>query len=313
MGKLSSAKPITRLKRTGVILLHVSLVLNNQTFKATLRLRCAGNQSRAFSSPGSPAEFLPVVRTANLDGKIVVSIVCVSKASPKAMVSWFKGGVALTNDTTHQISSDTTQLHVNHGNVSSFLHQNYVCMCLNPLGNQTREIQLKGRSFHQGYIFLLFRDSFSPRWPKVMLLNHKNQMLIQWFCCFVIWTVGPMNGIQTNDENSSVFPADSKSLRDLYSAIKLWLICTLWLRAFNFSQVASAELKEATASVRDLDELCPFPLNKALQSGFSLNRLLIHNPSLSRTVRLSSQCGSQSKQNYGHTDLAGSLLVGCYR
>lgn len=142
--------PITRLNRTGVILLHVSLALNNQTLRATLPLRCAGNRSRAFSSPGSPAEFLPAMRTVNLEGKIVVSIVCVSEASPKAVVSWFKGGVALTNDTTHQISSDTTQLNINHYNVSSFLHQNYACMCRNPLGNQSREIQLKGRLSHQG-------------------------------------------------------------------------------------------------------------------------------------------------------------------
>ncbi|KAG7216828.1 hypothetical protein INR49_001482 [Caranx melampygus] len=103
---------------------------------------------------GSPVEFLPTVgTTVNSEGKIVVEIHCVSEASPEAVVSWSKGSEALTNETTYQISSDTTQLRISHYNVSNFLLQNYTCSCSNPLGSQRREIQLRGPSISRSSLF----------------------------------------------------------------------------------------------------------------------------------------------------------------
>lgn len=89
-------------------------------------------------------KFLPAVRTTVDSGdKIVVTIHCVSEASPEAVVSWSKGSEAVTSGTTYQISSNTTQLEIRDYNVSNPL-QNYTCTCRNPLGNQSREIQLRG-------------------------------------------------------------------------------------------------------------------------------------------------------------------------
>lgn len=89
--------------------------------------------------------FLPAVRTTvNSEGKIVVSIHCITKASPKVVVSWSKGDEDAINTTTDQISNDTTQLMIRHYNVSIFLLTNYTCICRNPLGSQKREIQLQG-------------------------------------------------------------------------------------------------------------------------------------------------------------------------
>lgn len=90
-------------------------------------------------------EFLPAVRTTvDSEGKIVVTIHCVSEASPRAVVSWSIDSEAVTNGTTYQISSDTTQLKIRDYNVSNILHQNYTCTCRNPLGSRRRDIQLKG-------------------------------------------------------------------------------------------------------------------------------------------------------------------------
>lgn len=90
-------------------------------------------------------EFLPVVRTTvDSEGKILVTIHCVSEASPEAVVSWSKGSEAVTSGTTYQISSDATQLNIRDYNVSNLVLQNYTCTCRNPLGSQRREIQLRG-------------------------------------------------------------------------------------------------------------------------------------------------------------------------
>lgn len=106
------------------------------------------NLCKASSPPGSPAEFLPAVRTTvNSEGKIVVAIHCVSEAAPQAVVSWSKGSEAVTNGTTYQISNDTTHLKIHGYNVSNFLQQKYTCTCRNPLGSQRLEIQLRGIEF----------------------------------------------------------------------------------------------------------------------------------------------------------------------
>ncbi|KAM7383097.1 hypothetical protein PAMP_002779 [Pampus punctatissimus] len=102
-------------------------------------------QSNCNITTSSPMEFLPNVKTTvNSEGKIVVSIHCVSEASPKAVVSWSKGSEVVINGTTNQISDTTTQLMIRDYNVSIFLLKNYTCTCHNPLGSQRREIQLQG-------------------------------------------------------------------------------------------------------------------------------------------------------------------------
>ncbi|XP_070692265.1 V-set and immunoglobulin domain-containing protein 10-like, partial [Pempheris klunzingeri] len=111
-------------------------------------------QNKCNVTASSPVKFLPAVRTTvDFGGKIVVTIHCVSEASPQAVVSWFKGGEAVTSGTTYQISSDTTQLKIRHHNVSNFLLQNYACICRNPLGSQRREIQLRGPSISDSSLF----------------------------------------------------------------------------------------------------------------------------------------------------------------
>lgn len=91
-------------------------------------------------------DILPAVRsTVDAEDKIVVTINCVSEASPKVVVSWTKGRETLTTGTVYQISNDTTQLQIRDYNVSNFLLHNYTCTCYNPLGSQRREIQLQGR------------------------------------------------------------------------------------------------------------------------------------------------------------------------
>ncbi|KAK9514170.1 hypothetical protein VZT92_027656 [Zoarces viviparus] len=103
---------------------------------------------------GSPRMFLPAVRTTvDSDGKIVVTIRCVSEASPQAVVSWYNGSEAVTSTTPYQISRDTTQLEMRDYNVGNFLLQNYTCICRNSLGSQRREIQLRGPSISDSSLF----------------------------------------------------------------------------------------------------------------------------------------------------------------
>ncbi|KAM7421329.1 hypothetical protein PAMA_015468 [Pampus argenteus] len=104
-------------------------------------------QSNCHITTSRPMGFLPNVRTTvDSEGKIVVSIHCVSEASPKAVVSWSKGSEVVINGTTNQISDNTTQLMMRDYNVSVFLLKSYTCTCHNPLGSQRREIQLRGPS-----------------------------------------------------------------------------------------------------------------------------------------------------------------------
>ncbi|XP_070767481.1 V-set and immunoglobulin domain-containing protein 10-like [Enoplosus armatus] len=111
-------------------------------------------QKKCNITASSPVEFLPAMRTTvDSEGKIVVTIHCVSEASPKAVVSWSKGSEAVTSSTAYQISSDTTQLNLRDYNVSNLLLQNYTCTCRNPLGSQRREIQLRGPSISDSSLF----------------------------------------------------------------------------------------------------------------------------------------------------------------
>lgn len=95
--------------------------------------------------PGSPANFLPAVgTTVDCEDKIVVSISCVSEASPRAVVLWTDGSKEVTNGTTYLILNGATQLNIHHYNVNSFFLHNYTCVCSNPLGSRAKQTQLKG-------------------------------------------------------------------------------------------------------------------------------------------------------------------------
>ncbi|KAM8846590.1 V-set and immunoglobulin domain-containing protein 10-like isoform 1-T1 [Synchiropus picturatus] len=93
----------------------------------------------------SPVKFVPMVRTVvRDDGKIEVSITCFSKASPSAAVTWLKGGEAVGNNAMYQININTTELKILDFNASTIIQHTYNCSCRNPLGVQSREIQLLG-------------------------------------------------------------------------------------------------------------------------------------------------------------------------
>ncbi|XP_061771126.1 V-set and immunoglobulin domain-containing protein 10-like [Nerophis ophidion] len=94
----------------------------------------------------SPKDFLPAVGTGvDSEGKIVVSIHCVSEASPPTVVSWYRGGQAVVGDGAEEdIGDDTRRLRLRHRNVSVLLLHNYTCTCSNPLGSRSRDIHLQG-------------------------------------------------------------------------------------------------------------------------------------------------------------------------
>lgn len=102
----------------------------------------------------SPIQFLPMVETTvGLDGKIVVTIHCQSEALPKPVVSWSKRGQSLNNGTSYQINADTTQLSMRALNISSSLLSTYTCNCSNPLGSQSKEVQLLGPTISDSSLF----------------------------------------------------------------------------------------------------------------------------------------------------------------
>nr|XP_057940040.1 V-set and immunoglobulin domain-containing protein 10-like isoform X4 [Doryrhamphus excisus]XP_057940041.1 V-set and immunoglobulin domain-containing protein 10-like isoform X4 [Doryrhamphus excisus] len=105
--------------------------------------------------PDAPVDFLPAVRThVDSEGKIVVSVSCVSEASPPALVSWFRGGEAVVSDgTEHDISEDTTRLNIRHHNVSMLLLHNLTCSCTNPLGRSIRHLHLQEPSISAFSLF----------------------------------------------------------------------------------------------------------------------------------------------------------------
>ncbi|XP_059194393.1 V-set and immunoglobulin domain-containing protein 10-like isoform X2 [Centropristis striata] len=104
-------------------------------------------QNRCNVTARSPVRFLPTVRTTvDTEGKIVVTMQCVSEAVPQAVVSWFEGSEALSSGT-------TPQFEIRDSNVTNFLLKNYSCTCRNPLGSQRREIQLRGPSISDSSLF----------------------------------------------------------------------------------------------------------------------------------------------------------------
>ncbi|XP_071782744.2 V-set and immunoglobulin domain-containing protein 10-like isoform X1 [Centroberyx gerrardi] len=111
-------------------------------------------QNKCNITARTPVEFLPSVRTTvDLEGKVVVTIQCISEASPKAVVTWSRGSEVVTNGTKYQISADTTQLRIRDYNISSFLLKNYTCTCRNPLGSQRRDTLLQGPTISDSSLF----------------------------------------------------------------------------------------------------------------------------------------------------------------
>uniref|UniRef100_A0A3P9L8H7 V-set and immunoglobulin domain containing 10 like n=1 Tax=Oryzias latipes TaxID=8090 RepID=A0A3P9L8H7_ORYLA len=103
----------------------------------------------------NPKTFLPEIRaTVDLDSKMVVSILCVTEASPQAVVSWSNDSGAIANGTTYQISSDTSELKIRDNNISNLILQIFTCTCSNPLGSQARSIQLQEPSISDSSLFL---------------------------------------------------------------------------------------------------------------------------------------------------------------
>nr|XP_061789466.1 V-set and immunoglobulin domain-containing protein 10-like [Nerophis lumbriciformis] len=100
----------------------------------------------------SPQNFLPTVSTdVDSEGKIVVSIHCLSRAEPPAVVSWFRGGEPVSDG--NLISDDTTRLEVRHHNASILLLQNYTCTSRNPLGGRSKGIHLQEPSISDFSLF----------------------------------------------------------------------------------------------------------------------------------------------------------------
>ncbi|XP_033837331.2 V-set and immunoglobulin domain-containing protein 10-like isoform X1 [Periophthalmus magnuspinnatus] len=88
-----------------------------------------------------PVPFLPSLEFGvNSEGKIRVTISCLSAAVPTSVVSWLRGTEAVNTGSVHSISP--TQLTIQDYNISTFLLHNYTCFCRNPLGVQQRQIQL---------------------------------------------------------------------------------------------------------------------------------------------------------------------------
>ncbi|XP_026040893.1 V-set and immunoglobulin domain-containing protein 10-like isoform X1 [Astatotilapia calliptera] len=126
--------------------------LNGKTIQCMAEHPVEHNKCNITAS--GPVAFLPIMRTTvDSGGKIVVTVRCFSEASPKAVVSWFSSNETVTNGSTYQISSNTSQLMIRHYNVSNFLLQNYTCTCRNPLGSKKREIQLQGPSISDSSLF----------------------------------------------------------------------------------------------------------------------------------------------------------------
>ncbi|XP_061145918.1 V-set and immunoglobulin domain-containing protein 10-like [Syngnathus typhle] len=108
--------------------------------------------SKCDVTAGSPQNFLPIVRTnVDAEGKIVVSISCLSRATPPATVSWFRGGEPVVDG--DLISDDTARLDIRHRNVSVLLLQNYTCTCRNLLGGRTKHIRLQEPSISNFSLF----------------------------------------------------------------------------------------------------------------------------------------------------------------
>ncbi|CAL8249725.1 unnamed protein product [Boreogadus saida] len=95
-----------------------------------------------------PVDFLPRVGAdVDPDGRIAVTLECLSDAVPDAVVTWLRAGRVVSGSSNqHQISGNTTRLTVRHFNVSEVIREDFSCICSNPLGNKSRTTRLLGPS-----------------------------------------------------------------------------------------------------------------------------------------------------------------------
>ncbi|XP_062394567.1 V-set and immunoglobulin domain-containing protein 10-like [Sardina pilchardus] len=101
-------------------------------------------QGHCNTTARKTAGFLPSVNaTVNEKGKLVVTIRCLADAIPNATVTWSMSGEDVSSLSDHEISMDTTWLHIVNFNITAGLHT-YKCTAANPLGRQSREIILEG-------------------------------------------------------------------------------------------------------------------------------------------------------------------------
>ncbi|XP_017279217.1 V-set and immunoglobulin domain-containing protein 10-like [Kryptolebias marmoratus] len=149
--------PVLSNTITGTENLSLTVIASANFDKKTVI--CMGDhpleQNKCNVTASAPMKFLPSVETTvDPDGKIAVTISCLSEASPQAVVSWSRGGGVVVNGTTHQISNDTAKLKIRNYNISSFLLMpNVTCTCRNPLGSQRGQIQLQGPSISDSSLF----------------------------------------------------------------------------------------------------------------------------------------------------------------
>ncbi|CAL1610077.1 unnamed protein product [Knipowitschia caucasica] len=100
----------------------------------------------------APAPFLPSLSFGvSSEGKIRVTMSCVSAAVPVAVVSWLKGTEAVNNSQVYSLSS--TELTGEDHNITTFLLHQYTCSCRNPLGEQRRQIQLRAPVISDSSLF----------------------------------------------------------------------------------------------------------------------------------------------------------------
>ncbi|KAM4735103.1 V-set and immunoglobulin domain-containing protein 10-like [Anableps anableps] len=139
----------------GIFIFTVTASTNLEDKTVTCLAAHPIEQNTCNITSSSPRNFLPTVNTTvDSDGKIAVTIHCVSEASPQAVVSWSRGDESVIIGSTYQISSDTTELKIRSHNISTFLlSPNYTCTCRNPLGSQKKLVQLQGPSISDSSLF----------------------------------------------------------------------------------------------------------------------------------------------------------------
>ncbi|XP_041964053.1 V-set and immunoglobulin domain-containing protein 10-like [Alosa sapidissima] len=111
------------------------------------------------------AGLLPSVSAAvNENGKLLVTIGCVTEAIPNATVTWSMSGEDVSSLSDHEVSMDTTWLHIGNFNIITAGLHTYKCTAANPLGRQSSDIIPTGpaiseaslSSNEEGTVIMLF-------------------------------------------------------------------------------------------------------------------------------------------------------------
>lgn len=135
-------------------LLSVNMTASESLSGATVS--CSANhpvqQSTCNITAVPPVPFLPSLRFGtSSEGKIRVTISCVSAAVPESVVSWLRGTEAVSGGSIYTIGP--TYLTIQDYDLSTFLLHNYTCSCRNPLGEQQRHIHLLAPTISDSSLF----------------------------------------------------------------------------------------------------------------------------------------------------------------